>query len=87
MQRAEVLELMRDKAVELLGVDAADVQEERSFVGDLGVDSLAIVEYVMDLEDALGIELPEDEVTDVATIGAFLDLTMDKLGTALNTDG
>ena len=87
MERAEVLEVMRDKAVEMLEVAAEDVQEDRSFVADLDVDSLSLVEYTMDLEDALGIELPEDELTEVATIGAFLDVIMGKLDTALNADG
>ena len=78
MTRDEVLAVMRDKAVELLEVEADAVQEDKSFVDDLEVDSLSLVEYTMDLEDSLGIELPEDELTDLKTIGAFLDLIMTK---------
>jgi len=74
-----VLQVMRDKAVELLEVEPDAVQEDKSFVEDLDVDSLSLVEYTMDLEDALGIELPEDELTDLTTIGAFLDLIMTKV--------
>ena len=77
---------MRDKAESLLEVPGDALQEERTFA-DLGADSLAFVEYVMDLEDALGIELPEDEVTATGDVGALLDLVMVKLGTALNRDG
>ena len=87
MERAEVLQVLRDKAVEMLEVDADAVQEGKSFVDDLRVDSLSLVEYTMDLEDALGIELPEEELTDLKTIGAFLDVIMSKLDTALNKDG
>lgn len=87
MERAEVFQVMRDKAAELLDVDPGELQEDRSFVGDLGVDSLSLVEYVMDLEDALGIELPEDEVVATRTIGAFLDLLVGKLDEAPNRDG
>ncbi len=79
MERNEVLEVMRRKAVDLLEVKAEDVQPERSFVDDLQVDSLSLVEYTMDLEDELGIELPEEELTDLKTIGAFLDLIVAKL--------
>ena len=78
MARDEVLAVMRDKAVDLLEVEADAVQEDRSFVGDLHVDSLSLVEYTMDLEDTLGVSLPEDELTDLRTIGAFLDLIMTK---------
>ena len=80
MERSEVLDVMREKAVEMLEVEPDAVQEDRSFVDDLKVDSLSLVEYTMDLEDAFGIELPEDELTDLKTIGAFVDLIMTKLG-------
>ncbi len=73
-----MLQVMRDKAVEMLEVDADDVLEDKSFVDDLKVDSLSLVEYTMELEDSLGVELPEDELTDLKTIGAFLDLIMTK---------
>ena len=78
MERAEVFEVMRDKAVEMLEVAADDVQEDKSFVDDLKVDSLSLVEYTMELEDSLGVELPEEELTDLKTIGSFLDLIMTK---------
>ncbi|MDP9497243.1 MAG: acyl carrier protein [Actinomycetota bacterium] len=79
MERAEVLQVMRDKAVDLLEVDPDDVQEDRSFVDDLHVDSLSLVEYTMDLEDALGIELPEEELQGLTTIGGFLDVIMTRV--------
>ena len=87
MTRAEVLQVMREKAEQLLELAPEDVQEDRSFVTDLQVDSLSLVEYTMDLEDALGIELPEEELEDLPTIGAFVDVIMSKLDTALNADG
>ncbi len=74
-----MLQVMRDKAVEMLEVESDAVQEDKSFVDDLKVDSLSLVEYTMELEDSLGIELPEDELTDLTTIGAFLDLIMSKV--------
>ena len=87
MERAEVMQVMRDKAEELLEVPGDDLQEDKSFVDDLKVDSLSLVEYTMDLEDALGVELPEEELTDLKTIGSFLDLIMTKLDMAPNHDG
>ena len=80
MERSEVLNVMREKAVDMLELEPDAVQEDKSFVDDLQVDSLSLVEYTMDLEDAFGIELPEDELTDLKTIGAFVDLIMVKLG-------
>ena len=69
---------MREKAVDLLEIEGADLQEDRSFVDDLKVDPLSLVEYTMELEDTLGVALPEEELTDLKTIGQFLDLIMTK---------
>lgn len=78
MERAEVLLVLRDKAVEMLEVAAEAVQEDKSFVEDLGVDSLSLVEFTMELEDVLGVELPEEELVDVTTIGGFVDVILSK---------
>jgi len=82
MERAEVMQVLRDKAVEMLEVEAEQVQEDKSFVDDLQVDSLSLVELTMDLEDSLGIELPEEELADVKTIGAFVDVILAKANAA-----
>ena len=74
MERAEVMTVLREKAVEMLEVVADDVQDDKSFVDDLEVDSLSLVELTMELEDVLGVELPEEELEDVKTIGAFVDV-------------
>jgi len=79
MERAEVMQVLRDKAVEMLEVDADAVQEEKSFVDDLDVDSLSLVEYTMELEDAFGIELAEEELTGITTIGGFVDIILTKV--------
>ena len=78
MERAEVLQVLREKAVEMLEVEADQVQEDKSFVDDLQVDSLSLVELTMELEDTLGVELPEEELADVTTIGAFVDVILAK---------
>ena len=79
MERAEVLQVLRDKAVEMLEVEADQVQEDKSFAADLEVESLSLVEFTMELEDHFGIELPEEELTDVKTIGAFADVILAKV--------
>ena len=61
-------------AERLLDVPAAAVQEETSFVDDLAVDSLALVEYAMALEDELHVRLSEDELAETKTVGQLLDL-------------
>jgi acyl carrier protein len=79
VERAEIMQVLRDKSVEMLEVQADQVQEDKSFVEDLQVDSLSLVELTMDLEDQLGIELPEEELAGVRTIGAFVDVIEKKI--------
>jgi acyl carrier protein len=74
VQRSEVLEVVRSVAERLLDVPANEVQEHTSFVDDLAVDSLALVEYAMALEDELRVRLAEDELAGTRTVGQLLDL-------------
>ena len=59
---------VRDIIVEQLGVDAAQVKPEASFVNDLGADSLDTVELVMALEEAFDMEIPDEEAEKIQTV-------------------
>lgn len=54
--------------VEQLGVDEADVAKETSFE-DLDADSLDIVELVMALEEEFNLEISDEEVENIKTVG------------------
>jgi acyl carrier protein len=54
---------------EQLGVDVADVTKDASILDDLGADSLDVVELVMSLEDIFDIEVPDEAVEELRTIG------------------
>ena len=82
MQRPEVLEVVRDVAQRLLDVEPARVQEDTTFVDDLAVDSLALVEYAMALEDELHVRLSEDELAEARTVGDLLDLLVARVPAA-----
>ena len=79
MERAVVLEVVRYQAVRLLDLAPEELTEEVSFVDDLGVDSLALIEFAMAVEDALGICLPEDEIAGTRHLGTFVDLVAAKV--------
>jgi len=82
VQRNEVLTVVRQVAAELLDADPATLADDTHFVDDLAVDSLALVEYAMALEDALSVRLSEDDLTDIRTVGQLVDLLTAKRAAA-----
>lgn len=54
---------------EVAGIPAESVQMEKSFVDDLDVDSLSMVEVVMACEDKFGVTIPDSEVKNLNTVG------------------
>jgi acyl carrier protein len=69
MDRSEVVAVLLERAAERLG----ELTENDPFQGQ-GVDSLAVVEWVLDVEDALGVELSEADVVAAPTLGALADV-------------
>ena len=66
-------------AVEVLSVPEEKVVPDARFGDDLDADSLDLVELVMALEEEFGIEVPEDELEGVETVGQAYDLVAGKL--------
>ena len=62
------MELEKIKAIiaEVLNIDADSITEDTTFVDDLGADSLDLFELVMALEDEYNIEIPAEELTELA---------------------
>ena len=54
--------------IEHLGVDAEKVQDNASFIDDLGADSLDTVELVMAFEEEFGCEIPDDAAEKILTV-------------------
>ena len=53
---------------EQLGVKEDEVNNESSFVDDLGADSLDTVELVMALEEEFDTEIPDEEAEQITTV-------------------
>ena len=59
---------IREIIVDQLGVPSREVVPEASFIDDLGADSLDIVEFVMAIEEAFDLEIPDDDAGKIQTI-------------------
>ncbi|MEI8385790.1 MAG: acyl carrier protein [Nitrosomonadaceae bacterium] len=58
---------------EQLGVNEAEVNNESSFVDDLGADSLDTVELVMALEEEFECEIPDEQAEKINTVQQAID--------------
>ncbi len=64
-----VFEKVRDILVEQLDVEEDEVTLDAVIADDLGADSLDLVDLVMSLEDTFDIEIEDDQVEQIKTVG------------------
>jgi len=62
-------EKVRAILVDQLDVDEDAVALESSIIDDLGADSLDVVDMVMSLEEEFDIEIPDEEIESMKTVG------------------
>ena len=72
-------ETFKKCAVEVLQVTPEQVTMEAKFGEDLDADSLDLVELVMALEEAFDVEVPEEELEGITTVGQAYELVVGKL--------
>ena len=65
----EILSSLAELVNDVAGTPVADVQLDKSFVDDLDVDSLAMVEIIVGCEERFGITIPEEESKNLVTVG------------------
>ena len=58
---------------EQLGVKLEQVTDDSNLTSDLGADSLDKVELIMNLEEELGIAIPDDELEQLQTVREVID--------------
>ena len=73
-----VFDKVKELISEQLDVKADDITEASNIQDDLGADSLDLFELVMALEDEFDVEIPEDQVENIKTVGDIVKFIEDK---------
>ncbi|GLW66706.1 meromycolate extension acyl carrier protein [Actinomadura rubrobrunea] len=64
----EILDGLAEIIDEIVGIDKSEVTPEKSFVDDLDIDSLSMVEIAVAAQDKFGVEIPDDKLKDLKTV-------------------
>ncbi|HEU5108521.1 MAG TPA: acyl carrier protein [Micromonosporaceae bacterium] len=58
---------------DVAGIPASEIESEKSFIGELEVDSLATVEVIVAGGERFGVTIPDDDAKNVKTVGDAVD--------------
>jgi acyl carrier protein len=73
MTDQEILTGLGEIIDEVAGVPAEEVTPGKSFVDDLDIDSLSMVEIAVAAQDKFGVEIPDDQLKDLTTVQDVID--------------
>jgi len=69
MTEQEILTGLANIVNEVAGIPVDKIELDKSFIDDLDIDSLSMVEVVMNAEDQFGVKIPDADVKDLRTVG------------------
>lgn len=69
MSKEEIFNKIKDLIAENFDVDKDKITESTSFIDDLDADSIDLVEFILQLEDEFGSEIPDEEAEKIKTVG------------------
>jgi len=73
MTQKEILAGLSEIIDEIAGVPADEVTPDKTFVDDLDIDSLSMVEIAVAAQDKFGVEIPDDQLKDLKTVQDVVD--------------
>jgi acyl carrier protein len=69
----EILTSLGEIIDEVAGVPADQVTPQKTFIDDLDIDSLSMVEIAVAAQDKFGVEIPDDQLKDLKTVQDVID--------------
>ena len=70
---AEIVAGLAEIVEEVTGIEPSEVTPEKSFVDDLDIDSLSMVEIAVQTEDRYGVEIPDEDLAKLRTVQDAVD--------------
>jgi len=80
MDRSDALAQVVKVVSQTLDREPEEIVESASYVEDFDADSLDLVELVMAFEEEFDVEIPEDSVESIMTVGETVDFILSKAG-------
>jgi acyl carrier protein len=77
--RTDVFELVRGRLAELIECDPGDIKLDTRLEEDLEADSLDLVELAMALEEELSLEIPDEELEGIRTVGDAVEFIAERV--------
>ncbi len=74
MKREEIVNEIANK----FNLDVSTINDDSRFVEDLNLDSIDLVETLMDIEDEHNIQIPDEKVVEIKTIGQFVKVILEE---------
>ena len=73
MTNEEILSGLATSVHEVGGIEENEITPEKSFVDELDIDSLSMVEIAVQVEDHFGVKVPDDVLANLKTVGDAVD--------------
>lgn len=69
LTQEQIVEELGKIIEEVTGIEPSEVTIEKSFVDDLDIDSLSMVEIAVQTEDKYGVKIPDEDLASLKTVG------------------
>jgi acyl carrier protein len=79
IDKSRIAARVRDIIVEKLGVEEAALTDKAAFAGDLGLDSLDVLETLMAMEKEFSIKITDEDAEKLTTVGSVIDYIKERI--------